>query len=110
MNHLKDLFFLSSKQENSNKTSILRKSLSSDDESDVCVSKLQMIQLRAEEKRMHQKDAEATSNNNNSEDKVEQAAVCIQKMWRGYFTRNRNKEVQEIFRTLQAQRAGQYIQ
>jgi centrosomal protein CEP97 len=100
----------SNKQENCNKTSsILRKSLSSDDESEVCVSKLQMIQMRAEEKRMHQKDAEIVSNSS-AEDKVEQAAVCIQKVWRGYFTRNRNKEVQEVFRTLQAQRAGQYIQ
>ncbi|RZB40847.1 centrosomal protein of 97 kDa, partial [Asbolus verrucosus] len=86
-----------------------KKSLSSDDESEVCVSKLQVIQMRAEEKRMHQKDAEIVSNSS-AEDKVEQAAVCIQKIWRGYFTRNRNKEVQEVFRTLQAQRAGQYIQ
>ncbi|XP_044254240.1 centrosomal protein of 97 kDa isoform X2 [Tribolium madens] len=97
------------KQDNLNKTSILRKSLSSDDESEVFVSKLQKIQIRAEEKRMHQKDTEVM-NNGTSEDKVEQAAVFIQKMWRGYFTRNRNKEVQEIFRTLQAQRANQYIQ
>ncbi|EFA01464.1 Centrosomal protein of 97 kDa-like Protein [Tribolium castaneum] len=97
-------------ENNANKTSILRKSLSSDDESEVFVSKLQKIQIRAEEKRiMNQKDAEIL-NNCNSEDRVEQAAVFIQKMWRGYFTRNRNKEVQEIFRTLQAQRANQYIQ
>ncbi|XP_063923100.1 centrosomal protein of 97 kDa isoform X2 [Zophobas morio] len=101
---------INSNKENCNKTSsILRKSLSSDDESEVCVSKLQMIQMRAEEKRLHQKDTEVVSNSS-AEDKVEQAAVCIQKVWRGYFTRNRNKEVQEVFRTLQAQRASQYIQ
>lgn len=45
-----------------------------------------------------------------SDDKVEQAAVCIQKMWRGYFTRNKDKEIQEMFKELQSQRANQYIQ
>lgn len=83
--------------------------MSSDEESEMCVSKLQMIQIRAEEKRIHQRDAEVVSSSS-AEDKVEQAAVCIQKVWRGYLARNRNKEVQEVFRTLQAQRAGQYIQ
>ncbi|XP_044747832.1 centrosomal protein of 97 kDa [Coccinella septempunctata] len=88
-------------------TSILRKSISSDDDS-VCDSKLQTIQLKAEERRQL-KDADVGSNSS-TEDKVEQAAVCIQKIWRGYYTRNKNKEVQQLFRDLQNQRANQYIQ
>ncbi|XP_045478638.1 centrosomal protein of 97 kDa [Harmonia axyridis] len=88
-------------------TSILRKSVSSDDDS-VCDSKLQTIQMKAEERRQL-KDSEAGSNSS-MEDRVEQAAVCIQKIWRGYYTRNKNKEVQQIFRDLQSQRANQYIQ
>lgn len=90
------------------KKTILRKSPSSEEESEICDSKLQTIQMKAEERRM-QKDAELSSNGSN-EDKVEQAVVFIQKMWRGYYTRNKNKEVQEMFRTLQNQRANQYIQ
>lgn len=97
-----------SRQECNKKASILRRSQSSEDESEICDSKLQTIQQRAEEKRL-QKDAEMTSESS-SDDKVEQAVVFIQKMWRGYLTRNKNKEVQEMFRTLQNQRANQYIQ
>lgn len=47
---------------------------------------------------------------NSNNEKVTQAAVCIQKMWRGYYTRNKDKEVQEMFRMLQNQRANSYIQ
>ncbi|CAH0561261.1 unnamed protein product [Brassicogethes aeneus] len=95
------------RQETPKKT-ILRKSPSSDEESEMCDSKLQTIHLKAEERRK-EKDAELSSNCSN-EDKVEQAVVFIQKMWRGYYTRNKNKEIQEMFRTLQNQRANQYIQ
>lgn len=101
--------FICSKPESTPKkqpTSILRKSVSSDDDS-VCDSKLQTIQLKAEERRQ-QKDTEMGSNG--SEDKIERAAICIQKIWRGYHTRNKNKEVQQLFRDLQSQRANQYIQ
>lgn len=98
----------SNKQECNKKASILRKSQSSEEESEMCDSKLQTIQQRAEEKRL-QKDAEMTSESS-TDDKVEQAAVFIQKMWRGYLTRNKNKEVQEMFKALQSQRANQYIQ
>ncbi|XP_076273081.1 centrosomal protein 97kDa isoform X2 [Rhynchophorus ferrugineus] len=87
-----------------NKKSILHRSPSSEEESEICDSKLQMIQLKAEERRL-QKDTD-----NSNKEKVQQAAVCIQKMWRGYYTRNKNKEIQEMFRTLQSQRANQYIQ
>uniref|UniRef100_A0AAR5P6R1 Centrosomal protein of 97 kDa n=1 Tax=Dendroctonus ponderosae TaxID=77166 RepID=A0AAR5P6R1_DENPD len=49
-----------------------------------------------------------TENSNN--EKVRQAATCIQKMWRGYYTRNKDKDVQEMFKVLQNQRAYAYIQ
>lgn len=87
--------------------SILRKSVSSDDDS-VCDSKLQPIQQKAEELRQ-QKDASVESSSL-EENKIEQAAICIQKLWRGYYIRNKNKEVQNMFRSLQAERANQYIQ
>lgn len=98
-----------SKQE-TNKHSCIRrnKPSSSEDESEICDAKLQTIQMKAEERRL-QKD-ENRSNTGNNDDKVEQAAVCIQKMWRGYFTRNKDKEIQEMFKELQSQRANQYIQ
>ncbi|KAF2904946.1 hypothetical protein ILUMI_01227 [Ignelater luminosus] len=86
----------------------MKKSPSSEDESEICPSKLQTIQMKAEERRQ-QRDSELHSNSS-GEDKTEQAAIYIQKMWRGYYTRNRNKYVQELFKSLQAQRAEQYIQ
>ncbi|KAJ8919553.1 hypothetical protein NQ315_002175 [Exocentrus adspersus] len=83
---------------------------SSEDESEICDAKLHTIQMKAEERRM-QKDENRNRNvNSNSDTKVERAAVCIQKMWRGYFTRNKDKEIQEMFKELQSQRANQYIQ
>lgn len=87
--------------------SALKKSHGSDDESEICTSKLETIQMKAEERRL-QRDAEANSTSS-GEDKVEQAAVCIQKMWRGYYVRNKNKQVQELFKVLQSQRADEYL-
>ncbi|KAJ8944405.1 hypothetical protein NQ318_023178 [Aromia moschata] len=96
------------KQETNKKTSILRnKSPSSEEESEICDSKLQTIQMKAEERRLQKEDI---TSNSSGDDKVEQAAIFIQKMWRGYFTRNKNKEIQEMFKELQSQRANQYIQ
>lgn len=96
------------KQELNQKPSILRnKSPSSEEESEIYDSKLQNIQMKVEERR-HQK--EEMANSCIGENKVEQAAICIQKMWRGYYTRNRDKDVQEMFKELQNQRANQYIQ
>ncbi|KAG5883926.1 hypothetical protein JTB14_032149 [Gonioctena quinquepunctata] len=100
---------LSNKVESNKKPSILRnRSPSSEEESEIRDSKLQTIQMKVEERRL-QKEEEIASNGS-SEDKVEQAAVYIQKMWRGFYTRNKNKEVQEMFKELQSQRANQYIQ
>ncbi|XP_072385789.1 uncharacterized protein Cep97 [Diabrotica undecimpunctata] len=98
----------SNKTESNKKASILvNRSASSDEESEICDSKLQTIQMKAEERRLQK---EEVNSNCSSEDKVEQAAVCIQRIWRGYYTRNKNKEVQEMFKELQNQRANQYIQ
>nr|XP_023019843.1 centrosomal protein of 97 kDa [Leptinotarsa decemlineata] len=100
---------MSNKVEPNKRTSILRnRSPSSEEESEIRDAKLQTIQMKVEERRL-QKEEEIASNGS-CEDKVEQAAVCIQKMWRGFYTRNRNKEVQEMFKELQSQRANQYIQ
>lgn len=67
----------------------------------MCDSKLQNIQMKVERSKMLKTENEV--------DKVK-AAVCIQKMWRGYCVRNKNKLVQEIYKTIQSQRADQYIQ
>ncbi|XP_056632308.1 centrosomal protein of 97 kDa [Diorhabda sublineata] len=89
------------------KTSILRnRSISSDDESEMFDSKLQTIQMKVEE-RLQKEDL---NNQCNGEDRVEHAAICIQKTWRGYYTRNKNKQIQEMFKELQHKRANQYIQ
>lgn len=70
----------------------------------MCDSKLQTIQMKAEERRLQKEESSF-----NSLDKVHQAAVCIQRMWRGYYTRNKNKDVRELFKGLESQRANQYI-
>lgn len=89
------------------KSSILRnRSISSDDESEMFDSKLQTIQMKVEE-RLQKEDV---NNHCNGEDKVERAAIFIQKIWRGYYTRNKNKQIQEMFKELQNKRANQYIQ
>lgn len=86
--------------------SVLKKSLSSEDESEVCDAKLQSIHSKVEEKR-HRDEA---ASNGNLDDKTEKAAICIQKMWRGYYTRNCDKDIQQLYRSLQARRADEYIQ
>lgn len=84
----------------------MKKSLSSEDESEVCDAKLQSIHSKVEEKR----HKEETAVNDNVDVKTEKAAICIQKMWRGYYTRNCDKDVQQLYRSLQARRADEYIQ
>lgn len=83
----------------------LKKSLSSEDESEICPAKLQTIQMKVEERRQHRDNEMHIT----SDDRVERAAVYIQKMWRGYYVRNKNKYVQELFKNLQSQRSDQYI-
>lgn len=80
----------------------LKKTPSSEDESEICDAKLQSIQMKVQEKM--QKEFEQ------NETKTEQAAIYIQKMWRGYYVRNKDKEVQAAFQNLRAQRAEEYLQ
>lgn len=86
----------------------MKKLPSSDDESEMYTSKLQTIQQKAEERRQ-QRDAEVNSSSS-AEEKAEQAAIYIQKMWRGYYTRNKSIQVQELFKVLQSQRSEQHLQ
>lgn len=83
----------------------LKKSPSSDDESEICDAKLHSIQMKIQEKL--QKDSEVTHVN---ETKAEQAAIYIQKIWRGYYTRYKDKEVKEALQNLRTQRAEEYLQ
>lgn len=83
-------------------------SASSDEESEICDSKLHTIQMKAKERSMGLQKEEITSNGSN-DDKVE-AAVCIQRIWRGYYTRNKDVDVRNRFKELADQRANQYIQ
>ncbi|XP_017786219.1 PREDICTED: centrosomal protein of 97 kDa isoform X2 [Nicrophorus vespilloides] len=87
--------------------SAMKKSPSTEDESEMCDAKLQTIQMKAEERRM-QKDNEISSNSSGDE-KAEMAAIFIQKMWRGFYARNRDKNVQDAYKCLQAQRADEYL-
>ncbi|XP_033221880.1 centrosomal protein of 97 kDa isoform X3 [Belonocnema kinseyi] len=75
--------------------------ISSDEESEVCQAKLNSIRHRAVQRR--QEDT-------NKEDPTEKAAVCIQRMWRGYHTRNLNKKVTSVLKTIEMTRTNKYIQ
>ncbi|XP_046665310.1 uncharacterized protein LOC124357500 isoform X2 [Homalodisca vitripennis] len=62
------------------------------------VPKLQTIRCRAQEKRDKKIDHE-----------MEKAAVCIQKVWRGYHTRTSDRRVLTVYQQIQALRTNQYI-
>ncbi|XP_043289017.1 uncharacterized protein Cep97 isoform X2 [Venturia canescens] len=77
--------------------------ISSDDEdSEVCQAKLDGIRHRANQRRQ-----EDTSR---AEDQTEKAAVCIQRMWRGYHARNLNRKATNILKTIEMMRTNKYIQ
>lgn len=44
------------------------------------------------------------------QDEAEKAAICIQRMWRGYHTRNLNKKATTILKTIEMIRTNKYIQ
>nr|CAD7598278.1 unnamed protein product [Timema genevievae] len=96
--------------------------ISSDEDSEMSASKLETIRHRAQE-RWQRKDTVNTVNNSvasravevnyaapDTAAAVEQAAVCIQRIWRGYHTRNLNKQVQGIYQDLQSTRTQEYIE
>ncbi|CAG5102162.1 Similar to CEP97: Centrosomal protein of 97 kDa (Homo sapiens) [Cotesia congregata] len=76
--------------------------ISSDEDSEVCQVKLNNIRHRAIQRR--QEDT------NKAEDQAEKAAVCIQRMWRGYHTRNLNKKATNVLKTIEMMRTNKYIQ
>ncbi|XP_070521249.1 centrosomal protein of 97 kDa isoform X4 [Cardiocondyla obscurior] len=75
---------------------------SSDEDSEVCQAKLDSIRHRAIQRR--QEDS------NRDQDQTEKAAICIQRMWRGYFTRNLNRKATSMLKTIDMLRTNKYIQ
>ncbi|KOC71331.1 Centrosomal protein of 97 kDa [Habropoda laboriosa] len=74
---------------------------SSDEDSEVCQAKLDSIRHRAIQRRQE---------DNKDHDEAEKAAICIQRMWRGYHTRNLNKKATTILKTIEMLRTNKYIQ
>lgn len=92
-----------------------KNSINSEDEVEMCVAKLQTIrniaQERSSKKHIDAVENEKSTNIENNKDKIEHdAAVYIQKMWRGYYTRNCNKKTLEILKTIQQHRTEEHIQ
>ncbi|XP_011880002.1 PREDICTED: centrosomal protein of 97 kDa isoform X2 [Vollenhovia emeryi] len=75
---------------------------SSDEDSEVCQAKLDSIRHRAIQRR--QEDS------NKDQDQTEKAAICIQRIWRGYHTRNLNRKATSILQTIDMLRTNKYIQ
>ncbi|XP_053975172.1 uncharacterized protein LOC128887680 isoform X3 [Hylaeus anthracinus] len=75
---------------------------SSDEDSEVCQAKLDGIRHRAIQRRQE--------DNNKDQDEAEKAAICIQRMWRGYHTRNLNKKATNILKAIEMTRTNKYIQ
>lgn len=44
------------------------------------------------------------------QDQTEKAAICIQRIWRGYYTRNLNRKATSILKTIDMLRTNKYIQ
>ncbi|BES90754.1 Hypothetical protein NTJ_03562 [Nesidiocoris tenuis] len=66
----------------------------------ISASKLQTIKSAAEKKKSKQSLA----------NEREQAAICIQKMWRGYYTRNINPRTVSVIYAIQSKRFKEYIE
>lgn len=82
--------------------------LNTEDETDICVDKLQTIKSIAQERSLKKNnESESCSSSERAE---HDAAIFIQKMWRGYQTRNRNKKAVDILKAIQQHRTEEYIQ
>lgn len=100
-----------------------------EDDAELCPAKLKIIQTKAHEK---QEQAGEISKKRTCrvikkestflfihlftfeifillESDVNQAATCIQRMWRGYRTRVLNRQVQDVYQQIQSTRFTQYI-
>lgn len=84
-----------------------KNSTSSEDELEMCAAKLQTIRNIAQERSTKKIVDDGVNERVKNENA---AAVLIQKMWRGYQTRNLNKKTLEILRTIQSQRTEEHIQ
>lgn len=78
-------------------------SINSQDESEICSVNFGSIQSKIQ--KINQLDCPDYVQN-----KFEEAAVCIQKYWRGYQIRNKNNDVQDLFKNLRALRTEQQIE
>ncbi|KZC04371.1 Centrosomal protein of 97 kDa [Dufourea novaeangliae] len=83
-------------------TNLSNATQSSDEDSEVCQAKLDSIRNRAIQRR--QEDS------NKDQNDAEKAAICIQRMWRGYHTRNLNKKATNVLKTIEMMRTIKYIQ
>lgn len=100
--------------------------LSSDEDSEVCQAKLDGIRHRAIQRRREDNKGEILLSLafmldkmfgniillyfQTDQDEAEKAAICIQRMWRGYHTRNLNKKATTILKTIGMMRTNKYIQ
>lgn len=84
-----------------------KNSTSSEDELEMCAAKLQTIRNIAQERSTKKIVDDGVNERVKNENA---AAVLIQKMWRGYQTRNLNKKTLEILRTIQTHRTEEHIQ
>lgn len=74
-----------------------------EDDVELCPAKLKIIKTKA-----HEKEEQAGEISEKQND-VNQAAICIQRMWRGYRTRVLNRQVQDVYQQMQSTRFTQYI-
>ncbi|XP_065209757.1 centrosomal protein of 97 kDa [Planococcus citri] len=73
-----------------------------EEDEEPCPAKLKTIRTKA-----HKKQEQATNPNKKSD--PNEAATCIQKMWRGYHTRILNRRVSNVYQQIQTTRFNQYI-
>ncbi|XP_066593040.1 centrosomal protein of 97 kDa isoform X1 [Prorops nasuta] len=81
--------------------------LSSDEDSEICQAKLDSIKNKAIQR---QKEDNNKGKNNDDQDQAENAAICIQRMWRGYHARNLNNKATNILKMIEMTRTNKYIQ
>lgn len=97
---------------------------SSDEDSEVCQAKLDSIRHRAIQRRQEdsnkgkERDFKVSGESrtlmgylsSTDHDQMEKAAIFIQKMWRGYRTRNLNRKATNILQAIDMMRTNKYIQ
>ncbi|XP_063227949.1 centrosomal protein of 97 kDa isoform X2 [Bacillus rossius redtenbacheri] len=79
---------------------------SEDEDSEMSASKLEVIRHRAQEKWQRKETVTPVQSDASV---AEKAAVCIQRMWRGYRTRNLDQKVQGVIKDIQASRIQDHV-